>query len=410
MSAPIRLTLPMPRLGETMDEGTIAEWLVQPGQSFKRGDPLLEVETDKTMVEYPALGDGTLVETLVAAGDVIEVGTPIAVIETAEVWEGIESADTEPEPEAEPPAPPTPDHATVSQSLQSSDGSRLRATPLARRIAQQNDIALEQMTGTGRRGRIEAGDVRAVIRPASGPATVRHSSATTAPVYCVHGFAGLGANWAALRTSLQRAGLKTKAPDLPGHGCNPVEAMDVDALVDWLAADLATQSEPVHLVGHSLGAHVAVRAALRDPSRLAQLTLIAPAGCGIDINGAFLSGMAATPGIGELSHLMRLLGPKAAQLDSQALASMAQDLQHQRLSGIAQATARGDVQRIDTIAPLRALAAHLPIRAIFGLADRIIPRDHAFQMPPSVACHMVEAGHMPHWDATEEVASIIAAR
>lgn len=410
MSAPIRLTLPMPRLGETMDEGTIAEWLVQPGQSFKRGDPLLEVETDKTMVEYPALGDGTLVETLVAAGDVIEVGTPIAVIETAEVWEGIEStAEPLPEPEAEPQTPPVPDHETAGQSLQSSDGSRLRATPLARRIAQQNDIALEQVTGTGRRGRIEAGDVRAVIRPASGPATVRHSSATTAPVYCVHGFAGLGANWAALRTRLQRAGLKTKAPDLPGHGRNPVEAMDVEALVDWLAADLATQSEPVHLVGHSLGAHVSVKAALRDPSKVALLTLIAPAGCGIDINGAFLSGMAAAPGIGELSHLMRLLGPKAAQLDNQALAAMAQDLQLQRLSGIAQSTARADVQRIDTIAPLRALVGHLPIRAIFGLADRIIPREHAFQMPSAVACHMVEAGHMPHWDATEEMASIIAA-
>lgn len=54
MSSPARLTLPMPRLGETMEEATIADWLVQPGQSFKRGDPLLEVETDKTMVEYPA--------------------------------------------------------------------------------------------------------------------------------------------------------------------------------------------------------------------------------------------------------------------------------------------------------------------------------------------------------------------
>jgi pyruvate dehydrogenase E2 component (dihydrolipoamide acetyltransferase) len=67
------------------------------------------------------------------------------------------------------------------------------------------------------------------------------------------------------------------------------------------------------------------------------------------------------------------------------------------------------VQRIDTIGPLRALAHKVPVRAIFGLADQIIPRGHAFNLPSCVACHMVEAGHMPHWDATEEIASIIAA-
>ena len=57
--------LKMPRMGETMDEGKLVAWLVQPGKAFKRGEPILEVETDKTIVEFPALGDGTLVESLV---------------------------------------------------------------------------------------------------------------------------------------------------------------------------------------------------------------------------------------------------------------------------------------------------------------------------------------------------------
>ena len=52
----ITLTLPMPRLGETMDSGTIASWTVAQGENFERGDTLLELETDKTLVEYPALG------------------------------------------------------------------------------------------------------------------------------------------------------------------------------------------------------------------------------------------------------------------------------------------------------------------------------------------------------------------
>lgn len=408
MTTSTRLTLPMPRLGETMEEGTVAEWLVRPGQSFARGDPLLEVETDKTMVEYPALGDGTLLETLVAPGDVVEVGTPIAVIKTTDIWDGIETP-TGPGPELH-----TQTTHVTGGDAQPSHGagtSRPRATPLARRIAKQNRVVIDEVTGTGRRGRIEAADIRALIASApSAPVVIRSATDTTAPVYCVHGFAGLGSNWAALRASLQRAGLKSSAPDLPGHGRNPLEAPDVNALVEWLAAELADRPGPVHLVGHSLGAHVAALVALGDPSRVARLTLIAPAGCGIRINGGFLAGMAAAPGPGELAHLMRLLGAKAAQLDAQALSAMAQDLRQQRLAMLAGAVVRGDVQRLDTIDPLRTLSDHLPVKAIFGLADQIIPREHAFHLPPAVGCHMIETGHMPHWDAPDTVASLIAAR
>lgn len=401
MSTLTKLTLPMPRLGETMEEGTIADWLVQPGQRFKRGDPLLEVETDKTLVEYPALGDGTLIETLVERGDVIEVGTPIAVIETADSWEGIEGdADAEPTPESAEPKPALP---VARQRV--SDSTRLRATPLARRIAKQNGIDLNGIMGTGRRGRIEVEDVRAVISDVSAPA----SGAAIGEIYFVHGFGGLGSNWAALRARLQRNGTKASAPDLPGHGANEADASDVAALVDWLATDLASQYEPVHLVGHSLGAHVAAHAALRDPSKAARLTLIAPAGCGLEFNGRFTRGMAQSPNAGALAHLMRLLGPKAQNLDAQALASMAAGLEGDRLIALADNMVRGDIQRIDTIAPLNALAGVMPITAVFGLQDRIIPRNHVFNLPPHVACHLVDAGHMPHWDAVEDVARIIAA-
>jgi len=397
----IKLTLPMPRLGETMEEGTIAQWLVEPGQIFKRGDPLLEIETDKTMVEYPALGDGTLLENMVDRGDVIEVGTPIAVIETADIWDGIEDVETQ----ALAPVVPEPSPAPEPEIRETSPRDKLRATPLARRIAKQNGIALMDVPGSGRRGRIEADDVRAMVSAPS-PAMKRSTDATLA--YCVHGFAGLGSGWAVLRKQLQKVGVKTHAPDLPGHGSNETEALGVQTLIDWLADDLARQSEPVHLIGHSLGAHVAVAAALRVQNKVARLTLLTPAGCGYQINGSFPQGMAAGPGVGVLAHLMRLLGPKAESFESEALRALASDLQRGRLTALANDMARGDHQLIDTIGPLQRLSQDIPVRAIFGLRDRIIPREHAFNLPSRAACHMVDAGHMPHWDATETVAAIIA--
>lgn len=76
--------LKMPRMGETMEEGRLTAWLVEPGQPFKRGDPILEVETDKTLVEYPALGNGILMKSLVDIGDRVNVGLPIAEIDMSD--------------------------------------------------------------------------------------------------------------------------------------------------------------------------------------------------------------------------------------------------------------------------------------------------------------------------------------
>ncbi|MBK3746110.1 acetoin dehydrogenase dihydrolipoyllysine-residue acetyltransferase subunit, partial [Paraburkholderia aspalathi] len=88
------LTLTMPRLGETMEEGVIVGWMVAPGESFKRGQPILELETDKTVVEFPALGDGVIDELLACPGDRILVGIAIAharVTDAAE-WAGSNAA------------------------------------------------------------------------------------------------------------------------------------------------------------------------------------------------------------------------------------------------------------------------------------------------------------------------------
>ncbi|MFD2815876.1 biotin/lipoyl-containing protein [Paracoccus aerius] len=142
--------LRMPKLGETMDEGVISSWLVAEGAAYARGDAILEVETDKTVAEVPALYEGRLLRILAQPGEKLPVGAPIAEVEgRVEEVAGEAAVETA--------------HATVPVPAIPRPGAssdRLRATPLARRLARQNGIALDQITGTGRRGRIERADVQ----------------------------------------------------------------------------------------------------------------------------------------------------------------------------------------------------------------------------------------------------------
>ena len=133
--------LKMPRLGETMEEGTVSEWLVPEGQAFERGTPLVEFETDKTAVEFPALGSGRLVRTLVTQGDLVQVGDPIAEIDLmgGEDWvsggqENQSAASDEPEDAGIEEATDAHKHAKPPMTSSGQEG-RVRATPLARRAA-----------------------------------------------------------------------------------------------------------------------------------------------------------------------------------------------------------------------------------------------------------------------------------
>jgi pyruvate/2-oxoglutarate dehydrogenase complex dihydrolipoamide acyltransferase (E2) component len=76
------MTVKLPRLGMQMEEATIVRYCVAPGDSFRQGDPLYEIETDKVENEIEATADGVMIEHLVTAGDDVEVGTPICVVDT----------------------------------------------------------------------------------------------------------------------------------------------------------------------------------------------------------------------------------------------------------------------------------------------------------------------------------------
>jgi pyruvate dehydrogenase E2 component (dihydrolipoamide acetyltransferase) len=149
----------LPLLGETMETGKVAQWLKQPGQSFRRGETIVEVETDKTTVEVPALSDGTMVEILAEAGKELKVGEPLCVIQTDAPIE-LASASPVAQPEAEVPPPvEVARQDLLEPSPGCSDDRRVRATPRARRLARQEGVDVAEIVGTGRRSRVEARDV-----------------------------------------------------------------------------------------------------------------------------------------------------------------------------------------------------------------------------------------------------------
>ena len=176
----------LPRLGQGMESGVIVRWLKQEGDGVAKGEPLYELDTDKVTQEVEAELDGVLQKIVVAEGEV-DVGATIAVMET----NGADSADAEAagsaagnEPAsaaAEAPettAPPSvaEDRVRVEEApnspsrLQTADG-RLKASPLARRIARERRIDLASVRGTGPEGRILAEDVERAPVGAEAPAT-----------------------------------------------------------------------------------------------------------------------------------------------------------------------------------------------------------------------------------------------
>jgi pyruvate dehydrogenase E2 component (dihydrolipoamide acetyltransferase) len=158
----------MPRLSDSMEEGTILKWLKSDGDDVAAGEDLVEIETDKATMTYASDHEGTL-EIVADEGSSHSVGAVIARIgaaserSSAPERNGNEHNGREPAPEVESPAPaPTVTVATASQ-----------ATPLARRVASQHQVDLADLEGTGPRGRITRADVLAaagVQQPSTVPA------------------------------------------------------------------------------------------------------------------------------------------------------------------------------------------------------------------------------------------------
>jgi pyruvate dehydrogenase E2 component (dihydrolipoamide acetyltransferase) len=164
----------MPRLSDSMEEGTVLRWLKSVGEDVKRGDELVEIETDKANMTYEATDEGTLLEILAEEGSTLPIGEPIARIgEPGEASSnGAPKREApkreEPQPEAAP-APSATRERPAPPATADRDG-RVKASPVARRMARELNVQLEQVQGSGPGGRIVKADVEAAAGGPQAPA------------------------------------------------------------------------------------------------------------------------------------------------------------------------------------------------------------------------------------------------
>ncbi len=179
----------MPALSPTMEEGTLAKWLVKEGDTVKSGDLMAEIETDKATMEFEAVDEGVIGKIIVAEGtEGVAVNAPIAVLlEDGEDASAMDNLDDTPAPTAAKPATAEPATTPVTAAAPVKSGARVFATPLARRIATDKGIDLAGVSGTGPHGRIIKADLEAAPAKAAQPAkAVIASSATSDSVKAMY--------------------------------------------------------------------------------------------------------------------------------------------------------------------------------------------------------------------------------
>ncbi len=190
------ISLKMPALSPTMEEGTLAKWLVKTGDKIGPGDIIAEIETDKATMEFESIDEGTIAAISVDEGtENVKVGTVIAVL--AEEGEDLDEAAKSGEAAATAPSPtpaksdapagsPAPAPAPSASAASASSDGRVFASPLARRMAADKNIDLSQVSGSGPRGRIVKADIEGAKGGAAKAAPAPAASApAAAPVSTV---------------------------------------------------------------------------------------------------------------------------------------------------------------------------------------------------------------------------------
>ena len=153
-----------PKVDMDMDHGTISKWHVKDGDTVKKGQAVFEIETDKSAMEIESPGDGVIKLSGVKDGEKVAIGTVVAMIygsgEEGKAFSSVVAAPTQTVTPEKTGVSLPPDSGLRRNDDNVGDGGKIRATPLARRLAKQAGVALTSLTGSGPRGRITAADIK----------------------------------------------------------------------------------------------------------------------------------------------------------------------------------------------------------------------------------------------------------
>jgi len=434
----------LPRLGGSELDGRVIAWKKSEGEDFRTGDVLLEVETDKAIVEVPVSYDGVLRERLVHIDQMIEFDQPLAMVDVEASISQNSMADgdrTKTKTLSEVSSRPASGGLELESTapavrLAAAEGvaadqpydiliARIRATPAARSFARARGVRMPAH-GSGVGGRVVLRDIERIahdsptdhqqisaismaqermVPTAFGEIFMRSinisESTRSTTIVLLHGIFGNVDTWAGIFSRLGSVGQAVAAFDLPAHGRSPSLGMSVSDMVAALKEAISRLPPgPKVLVGHSLGGAIAALVASQmAKGSVSSVALLAPAGLGTEINQGFIDGLLNS---GSEVVVRRELAKLASQLPaisdeflSNLMAKIRSGEKDLRL--LAEELCQDGVQQIDIRKVLEDLP--VPVTVFWGRQDQIIPWQHALNAPPKTALHLISGvGHMPQWE------------
>ncbi len=357
--------LGMPKWGLSMTEGTVVEWLVEEGTELKKGDEVVEVESEKINNAVETPGEGVLRRRVAKEGDVLPVGAMLGVIADASVSD--EEID-----------------AYVEEF-------------------QANFVPSEEEAGGPEPETVEIGGKNIQY--------LKIGEGEGVPLVLLHGFGGDINIWVFNQEALAEGGRAVYALDLPGHGgsTKDVGEGDLASLVRVVESFMGEMGvERAHLFGHSMGGAVAASFALQHPDKVQSLSLIASAGLGEEINGEYIEGFIAANRRKEMKDTLGLLFANPDLVNRQLVNDV---IRFKRLDGVDEALRKiadklfPDGKQAD-VPDLSGV--EVPMLVVWGREDQIVPVAHSENAPASARVEVLDdTGHMPQMEASGQTNRLI---
>ncbi len=359
----------MPKWGLAMTEGMVAEWTIEPGASFNRGDEIADIETAKITNALEASVSGVMRRIVVAPDEMVPVGTLLAVAAGGSVSD----ADID---------------AYVAD---------FQANFVVEESSEDSGPAFEF---------VEIGGGRKIQY-------LRQGNDDGPTIVLVHGFGADLNSWMFNQPALAEQ-FQVIAMDLPGHGgsSKDVGAGDVAAMAQAVLELLdGLDLRNVHFVGHSLGGACALHLALNQPGRVASASLICPAGLGHEINMDFINGFIDARRPRQLRPTLEMLFHESGLVSREMIDAV---LKYKRLDGVPEALAviaganfTGGSQSgvmTDRVGELT-----MPVQVIWGASDQIVPMPDGLEDLAGLTVHRLdEVGHTAHMEAPGQVNPLVA--